>query len=142
MAVTSPSRDQPQDRSLKKYQAWFYAATAYNVVWGLFAIFFPSLPFTAVGLEAPNYPALFQCIGMMVLVYALGYYYIAKDPERYGAFVWIGLLGKTFGPIGFVYAYFTGQLPLAFGITIIFNDLIWWPAFWGFALKYARKPLL
>jgi small multidrug resistance pump len=125
----------------RPYRLWFRAAAFYNLVWGLFAIFFPTLPFTAVGVPAPNYPALFQCIGMIVMVYGLGYWYIAKDPERYGAFVWVGLLGKIFGPIGFVYAYFTGQLPLAFGITLIFNDLIWWPAFIAFARKYAPNPL-
>lgn len=127
--------------SKEAYRRWFYAAAAYNVVWGVMAILAPVWFFRVVGMEAPNYPFLFQCIGMMVLVYALGYYYIGKDPERYGAFVWIGLLGKTFGPIGFVGGYLQGQIPLTFGINILFNDLIWWPVFWSFALRYARNPL-
>lgn len=122
--------------SMTAYRRWFHAASIYNLVWGLFAIALPTAPFVWAGVEPPRYPALFQCIGMIVLVYALGYRYIALDPERYGAFVWIGLLGKTFGPIGFLYAVATGQLPWAFGVTIIFNDLIWWPAFWSFAVKH------
>lgn len=125
----------------RAYRPWFYAAAAYNVIWGGLVILFPSLVFQLSGMNPLNYPSVFQGVGMMVAVYALGYYYIAKDPERYGNFVWIGLLGKTFGPIGFVYGYLTGELPLGFAWVFLFNDLIWWPAFWSFALKHARKPL-
>lgn len=142
MASSSPSQGLSAAADpFRTYRIWFYAAAVYNVLWGCLAIFFPSLPFALVGLAEPTYPALFQCIGMMVLVYALGYFYIARDPARYAHFVWIGLLGKTFGPIGFVFAFATGELPLAFGINILFNDLIWWPAFWSFALSHARDPL-
>jgi hypothetical protein len=120
---------------------WFLAAAIYNVIWGAGAIFFPILPFIAAGASAPSHPSLFQCIGMMVMVFGLGYWYIYKDPIRFGYYVWIGLLGKTFGPIGFLYAASLGELPWAFGVTLIFNDLIWWPAFWTFALRHAKNPL-
>lgn len=123
------------------FRAWFYAAAVYNVVWGAAAILAPDIMFTISGMDPLNYPSVFQGVGMMVMVYALGYYYIAKDPERYGNFVWIGLLGKTFGPIGFVYGLITGQLPLSFGWVFLFNDIIWLPAFWLFALKHAKNPL-
>ncbi len=129
------------DRSIRKFQVWFYAATVYNVAWGILVIVQPNLLFKLLGMPLPNYPSLFQCIGMMVLVYGLGYWYIARDPIRYAPFVWIGLLGKTFGPIGFFAAALRGDLPWAFGWTILANDLIWHPAFWTFALRYARKPL-
>jgi hypothetical protein len=125
--------------SLEAYRKWFLAAALYNFTWGTAAILFPNALFLALGMEAPNYPSLFQAIGMMVQVYAIGYWLIWRDPVRYAAFVWIGLLGKTFGPIGFLFGVLTGQLPWAFGLTILTNDLIWWPAFWGFALSYARR---
>lgn len=121
------------------YRRWFYAATIYNLVWGLVAILFPVPLFAALGVTPPNYPSLFQCIGMMVLVYAGGYYLLAKDPIRYAPFIWIAIAGKTFGPIGFVYAAGIGELPWIFGLNLITNDLIWWPVFWMFALRYARK---
>ena len=75
-------------------------------------------------------------------VYALGYWLIARSPTKYGVFVWIGLLGKTFGPLGFLGSAIMGWLPWKFGIVILFNDVIWWPVFWSFALKHAVKPLL
>ncbi|HRJ25974.1 MAG TPA: hypothetical protein PLO61_00515 [Fimbriimonadaceae bacterium] len=126
---------------LRGFRFWFLAAALYNVVWGVAVIFFPGAIFEAVGIAAPNYPSLFQCIGMMVMVYALGYWYLAIDPIRFAPFVWIGLLGKTFGPLGFLMAAAQGELPWAFGWTIVLNDLIWWPAFWAFAWRYARQPI-
>jgi small multidrug resistance pump len=122
------------------YQKWFMAAAIYNVVWGTATILFPNAYFQAVGMEIPNYPSLFQAIGMIVMVYGLGYYLIAKQPERYAAFVWVGLLGKIFGPIGFVIGAIKGELPWLFGIVNITNDLIWLPVFILFAKQYAMQP--
>jgi hypothetical protein len=53
--------------------------------------------------------------------------------------VLIGLLGKVLGPLGFVWAMASGQLPLAFGWTILGNDLIWWPAFLLYLRAAARQ---
>lgn len=117
------------------------AAAIYNLVWGVAVIIAPTAPFVLLGLETPNYPSLFQCIGMMVMVFGYGYWLIAKDPERFAPYVWIGLAGKIFGPIGFLYAASKGELPWTFGLTIITNDLIWWPVFISFALKVAGHPL-
>ncbi len=125
------------DARLARYCRWFYAAAIYNVLWGTVAILFPVRMFELMRVPPPNYPPLVQSIGMMVLVYGPGYWLVAKNPQRYGAFAWIGLLGKTLGPIGFVYAYATHGLPGEFGLNLVFNDLIWWIPFWGFCLRYA-----
>lgn len=123
------------------YSRWFYAAALYNLIWGAAAVLAPYPIFHLMGIRPFQPIEAFQCIGMMVGVYAYGYYLLARDPERYSGFIWVGLAGKTFGPIGFLLAAFQGALPWAFGITILFNDLIWWPTFWTFALRYARKPI-
>jgi hypothetical protein len=33
-----------------------------------------------------------------------------------------------------------GALPWRFGCQTMMNDLVWFPAFWTFALRYARGP--
>ncbi|MFI5385326.1 MAG: alkyl hydroperoxide reductase [Fimbriimonadales bacterium] len=127
---------------MKPFQTWFYAATIYNAVWGVAVILFPEYLSSLVGLQlAPGALPLVQVIGMIVGVYAYGYYLLYRDPVRYCGLIWVGLAGKTFGPIGFLYGAATGSLPWSFGWVCVFNDLIWWPAFWSFALKYGRKPL-
>jgi small multidrug resistance pump len=94
------------------------------------------------GTTVINYLPLFQGVGMMVAVYGLAYYYLARDPERYANLVWVGILGKSFGPIGFAWALLTGKMALALFWPFMFNDIIWLPAFISFALRYARDPLL
>lgn len=121
------------------FRVWFLAAAVYNLVWGGLVSLFPLAPFRLLGMAPPNYPALFACIGMMVLAYAPGYYLLWRDPVRYAAFAWIGLLGKTLGPLGFLISAVRGDLPWGFGWILVTNDLIWWPAFWAFALRYARR---
>jgi hypothetical protein len=120
----------------RPYRLWFGAAGVYNALWGALVVLWPNAIFDWLHMARPNYPALFQCIGMMVGVYALGYWLIAKDPIRYGAFVWVGLLGKVFGPIGFLCAALPGRLPWSFGWINVTNDLIWLPAFAMFAFKW------
>ena len=104
-------------------------AAVYNLAWGAFAILAPRLPFSWLGIEPPNYPSLWQCIGMIVGVYGVGYAIAAYDSARHWPIVLVGLLGKIFGPIGFVWAASQGELPWAAGATILTNDLIWWIPF-------------
>ncbi|TVQ64258.1 MAG: alkyl hydroperoxide reductase [Phycisphaerales bacterium] len=104
-------------------------AGVYNLVWGAFVVVFPQAPFRWMGLEAPNYPEIWQCVGMIVGVYGVGYLCAARDPVRHWPIVLVGLLGKVFGPIGFIDAALRGTLPWAFGWTIVTNDLVWWVPF-------------
>lgn len=118
-------------------------AAVYNILWGAWVVLFPLSAFQLIGIEAPLYPQIWQCVGMIVGVYGVGYFIASRDPLRHWPITFVGLLGKVFGPIGFVQAYFTGQLPGSFIIVIIFNDLIWWPSFAYIMMKvYQRRETL
>ena len=52
------------------------------MVWGSAVVLFPDLPFRWAGIPQPNYPELWQCIGMIVGVYGIGYAIAAFDLER------------------------------------------------------------
>jgi hypothetical protein len=119
------------------YRPWFYAAAAYNFLWGAAVVLYPRGLLHFAGITDPAATPLAQVIGMMVGVYAYGYYLLAREPQRYAAFIWIGLAGKMFGPIGFVYSVWTGALPWVFAWVCLFNDVIWWPVFWRFAITHA-----
>jgi hypothetical protein len=101
-------------------------------------VLFPSSAFELAGLDQPNYPELWQCIGMIVGVYGIGYAIAARDPIRHWPIVLVGLLGKIFGPIGFLGAVIQDRVPLEAGLIILTNDLIWWPGF-GIALWLAWR---
>jgi peroxiredoxin len=115
------------------------AAGFYNIVWGAIVVVFPALFFDLAGMAQPNYPELWQCIGMIVGVYGVGYWIASGDPVRHWPIVLVGLMGKIFGPIGMAKALYEGHFPLSFAWTIITNDLIWWVPFALILLHAARE---
>ena len=112
-------------------------AGVYNILWGSAVVLFPNVFFEVLDMEPPSYTMIWQCVGMIVGVYGVGYYAAAYRPLVHWPIVLVGFLGKIFGPIGFVYYLAIGELPLRFGAILIFNDLIWWVPF-GIMLWRAR----
>jgi hypothetical protein len=113
-------------------------AAAYNIVWGAIVVLAPAWTFRVLGVDLdamdPAAVALllpiWQCVGMIVGVYGIGYAAAARAPLVHWPIVLVGLLGKLLGPIGFVDAVFIREVfPVSFGWTILTNDLIWWVPF-------------
>lgn len=121
-------------------QRWLVAAGLYNLLWGVPVILAPDLPFELVGMDPLPDPgrAIWQCLGMVIGVYGVGYLCAARDPLRHWPIVLVGLLGKIFGPIGFVWSASRGAIDWSFGATILTNDLLWWWPF-GAILLAARR---
>jgi hypothetical protein len=104
-------------------------AAGYNVLWGAAVVLMPFFWFDHWEVERPTYPELWQCVGMIVGVYGIGYLIASVDPLRHWPIVFVGLLGKVLGPIGFLWSLGETKLPPEFGYHILFNDLIWWVPF-------------
>ena len=66
---------------------------------------------------------------MVVGLYGLVYWEIARVPERGWLLAAIGTLGKVFGPIGLAQLILSGQWPLATLVLCLTNDIIWWIPF-------------
>lgn len=113
-------------------------AGAYNIVFGLWAIFLPHQYFSLNGLEPVN-TNLWQCVGMIVGLYGLAYLIASSDIARFWPIVMIGLLGKIFGPIGYIFHLFTGQTNASGLVVILFNDLVWWIPFTLILLKVCNR---
>ncbi|MDP1797196.1 MAG: SelL-related redox protein [Planctomycetaceae bacterium] len=105
------------------------AAAVYNLAWGMFVVLMPGALFRFAGLEPPNYPSIVQCLGMVVGVYGIAYGIAAADPVTHWPIIFVGLLGKIFGPIGFVWTAMHGELPWSAGVMLLANDLVWWIPF-------------
>jgi hypothetical protein len=104
-------------------------AGAYNLLWGAFVIVWPQELFRRAGMTPPNYPEIWQCVGMVVGVYGVGYLIAAMDPMQHWPIVLVGFLGKLLGPIGFLDAALHHRLPWIAGWVNVTNDLIWLPPF-------------
>ncbi len=124
--------------NLPTIQTMLKLAGLYNILWGVLVIIFPEAIFKFLEMPLPNYLELWQCIGMIVGVYGVGYFIAAQDPETHWPIILVGFLGKIFGPIGFIKALLIGSFPLKFLGVIVLNDLVWLIPFY-YALIYAYE---
>ncbi|MGI8749524.1 MAG: hypothetical protein ACR2J6_03085 [Thermoleophilaceae bacterium] len=111
------------------HRAVFAAAGVYNVGWGLYAVADPNWLFRFAGMPPLNHPEVFACLGMVVGLYGLVYLEVARAPEQGWPLAAVGLLGKVLGPVGLVWTIAVGAWPLAAGVVVLTNDLIWWVPF-------------
>lgn len=117
------------------YRPWMrtvlFAAAAYNLVWGFWVIARPLDMFQWTGIDTPIYAGIWQCVGMIVGVYGIGYAIAATNPLRHWPIVLVGFLGKVFGPIGMLQNVLMvpegtpGRLPASWLWLNLTNDLIW-----------------
>lgn len=104
-------------------------AALYNACYALALAIWPQAIFD--WLHMPATPdVMVRCMGMLVGVYAVGYWIAACDPLRWWPLVWVGIVGKTLGPLGFLVSVYNGDLPWQAGWMNLSNDLIWLPPFW------------
>jgi hypothetical protein len=101
-------------------------AAVYNIAWGAWQVLAPDSFFALMGMTPMNHPMVWQGLGMVIGLYGLAYYWASYDYIRHWPIVMIGLMGKVFGPLGYIYNIAMGTAPASFGYTLIPNDLIWW----------------
>ncbi len=104
-------------------------AAIYNILWGAWVVLFPNMFWELVNMEPLNQPMVWQGMGMVIGVYGLGYWWASYNPMRHWPIVAVGMLGKIFGPLGFIFNYAQGKVPFEFIFTLITNDFIWWIPF-------------
>ncbi len=116
--------DSPSSASRWMFQV-LWLAGLYNIAFGVWVVLFPLKLFAMIGMPPPSPILIWQCVGMIVGVYGVGYICAAYAPKRHWPIVLVGLLGKILGPIGFYFAASRGELPWKFGWINVTNDLIW-----------------
>lgn len=107
----------------------FIAAGLYNIGWGVYSAWNPQWLFRFAGMPPLNYPEIFACLAMVVGLYGLLYWEVARVPERGWLLAAVGLLGKVLGPLGLVGLLWSGRWPLATAVLCVTNDLVWWLPF-------------
>lgn len=120
------------------YRLLFILAGAYNLGFGAWAVLRPHSFFDLFHMEIPRYPAIWQCLGMVIGLYGLGYGHAAFRLDQGRVFIAIGLLGKLLGPIGWFTAVNAGEWPVQTFTLIAFNDILWWLPFLLFLIDGTR----
>lgn len=121
----------------KFHRIIFIVAGCYNILWGLYAVYDPQWLFRFAGLAPINHPQIFQCLGMVVGLYGVVYFQVARFPERGWMLAAVGLAGKILGPLGLGISIWNQTWPKSTIILCLTNDLIWWIPF-GLYLIDAR----
>lgn len=122
-------QNRPRLPRRRVYRVVFAVAGIYNVCWGIYAAIDPQWLFRISGMEPMRHPAIFATLGLVVGLYGVLYFDVARDPERGWLIAAVGLAGKVLGPIGFAVLVFSGEWPLSASILILTNDLVWWVPF-------------
>src|SRR5438270_4914605 len=111
------------------HRAVFVAAGVYNIGWGLYSVADPQWLFRYSGLPPQNHPEIFACLGMVVGLYGVIYFEVARVPERGWLLATVGFAGKILGPLGAIALIWRGEWPPRAFVLCITNDLIWWAPF-------------
>ena len=107
----------------------FIAAGLYNLGWGGFTALDPQWLFRFANMPPLNYPEIFACLGMVIGLYGVLYFEVARVPERGWLLAAVGMVGKVLGPIGCLQLVWSGKWAAATLVLCITNDLIWWIPF-------------
>ena len=114
-------------------------AAIYNIFWGVLIAIHPKV-ILFDDSDSVFVIIVLQCIGMLVGVYGIAYYFASRDPARYWPIILVGLIGKILGPIGSLHYIFTNQLDASFFWVNVFNDVIWiFPFSWILYQVYKRN---
>lgn len=116
-------------RRRRLHRIVFAAAGCYNVAWGIYAAIDPQWLFRFAEMPPQNYPEIFACLGMVVGLYGILYWEVARRPEHGRLIAAVGLAGKVLGPLGLVPLIVSGRWPPATIVLCLTNDLIWWLPF-------------
>lgn len=118
----------------RSFRLLFRFAAFYNIAAGAATILAPQFFFTAFGMDPLNHAFVMRGLGMFVAVYGYGFYLVSTDIRRHHHFAVLGLIGKSFGVLGWTWYSFTGEIPWSAYGTNLCNDLLWIP----FLIAYLR----
>jgi hypothetical protein len=111
------------------YRVVFILAGIYNISWGIYSSVDPQWLFRFSGMPLQNQPAIFASLAMVVGLYGVIYFEVARVPERGWLLAAVGLVGKILGPIGLAVLIGSGEWPPSTIVLSLTNDLIWWVPF-------------
>jgi hypothetical protein len=113
----------------------FLAAALYNLAFFGWTLLAPAHFFQLTGRDATGFEYLWQCLGMVVGVYGLLYWYASRHLDAGTPIIAVGLLGKVLGPIGWTWSFVNGRIAAPTFLVIVANDLVWWPGFASYLLR-------
>ena len=104
-------------------------AGGYNVLWGIFIVWFPESFFSWVTQSEALVPDIIKWQGRGVLFMAVVYLVTAIHPGRYWYLIFAAAFTKLAGGIWFYYAILETEVGKEGIFHLLMNDAIWIPLF-------------
>jgi small multidrug resistance pump len=106
-----------------RYVLW--VAGAYNVLLGLNMVVLPEGGFEPLGMRQPDLLLFVQLVGLLVAVFGIGYFMVARWPLENRGVLLLGLIGKALVAIlGLAYVAL-GKVPPVYLFVVLFSDVIY-----------------
>ncbi|MGE9269407.1 MAG: AhpC/TSA family protein [Verrucomicrobiales bacterium] len=116
----------------------------YHLFFCLWANFSPYLCFSWLGCAQPTHPVMWRGIGLISGAFGIGFLIAARSPVRHWAIVLLGFIKFNLAVVISAIAALQGGLPLAVGLLVIVDDVIWWTPFamilWAAAEAHLGRP--
>ena len=107
---------------LSAWRVFFAVAAGFNFVVALTFLLAPETILAALNVPVQGDLLFHRLTGFLVLCFGIGYAFVARDPQRNRAIVWIGLIGKAGVILLFAQAWLSGTLPFA-AFSVSFGDV-------------------
>lgn len=102
----------------------------FNVGAGLFMLIGYHETYKIIGMNKPDISFPIQLVGILVGLFGVGYYLVAKNPIENRNVLLLGFLSKLLGSCLGTWYVARGSLPLRFVLVYFFADVIYLPPFY------------
>src|SRR5262249_10540460 len=102
----------------------------FNVGAGLFMLIGYHETYKIIGMNKPDVSFPIQLVGILVGLFGVGYYLVAKHPIENRNVLLLGFFSKFLGSCLATWYVVRGQLPLQFVAVYFFADVIYLPPFY------------
>lgn len=111
------------------------------LIWGPFIIIAPTRSALVYGFNQPLTDSfLWQGMGLIILLFGLGYSLAATNPTQHYSVVLVGLLAKILGPVGMMWAVLNNEVSAGVLWLIPIHDVIWWIPFSIIVIRGLKQP--
>lgn len=97
----------------------------YNIIWGSVGVIKPVFFIENLHLPLPNYPSMVQGIGILSILFGLGYLIASRKPFRHWPIIFIGFIIKLTTVSVYAYHIYIGDVSMQALPSILANDFIW-----------------
>jgi hypothetical protein len=113
-------------------------AGTYNLLAGASMICLYHEGFKMLAIPKPALALPVQVMGILVMLFGVGYHLVANHPERNRDLLLLGFWSKAISSAVALWYVGVGKMPWLFGVVVFFSDVIYLPPFY-LILRHLRR---